>query len=308
MRILLIFLIALNCSAQNLIPNPSFELSPSTESGAFSPFQDYRFNINSCLPIIDSMTPYDWEPVFQTPDRIKQYQMNCFYDYINAQDGIYYLVEGVAEAVQCSLTTPLVSGMLYELKYYYRLETLRGASGNNARFRITFYPSGTIITSPIINASMWTLYVTNFTATGSDVAMQIQSIVPDAGFNLDNISLSAINPLPVLWLDIWQDENTILWSTAAEINCLSFLLCYLIDDETWEVVESVPGHGNSSMTNYYSADIERSGFYKIGQVDYDGNITWSKILRLKLATVNFYYYDLLRGQLHDQWRPGLFRK
>ncbi|MDP1725809.1 MAG: T9SS type A sorting domain-containing protein [Bacteroidota bacterium] len=112
--------------------------------------------------------------------------------------------------------------------------------------------------------------------------------------------------LPVEWLDfnaqqINKNEIRLNWSTASEKNNAFFEIERSADVESlssnseWKKVGTVKGNGNSnSIINYQFTDnIEELNksklLYRIRQVDFDGNLNYSKIISLdfnKTITVN----------------------
>jgi hypothetical protein len=63
------------------------------------------------------------------------------------------------------------------------------------------------------------------------------------------------------------------WSTASETNCSHFLILFSRDDKNWNILGQVYGAGNSThMNNYrYPTDL-KDVYFKLYQVDFDGNI------------------------------------
>ena len=68
---------------------------------------------------------------------------------------------------------------------------------------------------------------------------------------------STSSPLPITLISftavLKNDEVLVNWSTAAEINNDFFTIQKSKDENGWEDVVQVPGHGTSSITQYYSA-------------------------------------------------------
>ncbi len=99
-----------------------------------------------------------------------------------------------------------------------------------------------------------------------------------------NVSVSPA--LPVTWLDVIaidiDGEVVIEWSTASEENNDYFIVEKSLDGETWIPVNAVEGAGNSSEPLYYSSvdfeTVNELTYYRIMQVDYDGQYEYSKIV------------------------------
>lgn len=116
--------------------------------------------------------------------------------------------------------------------------------------------------------------------------------------------------LPVEWLDFYaqpiNNNNVALnWSTASETNNAYFEIerCivddYLSGNAIWETVGKIKGKGNSNSVNNYQFTDNVEGqnksklYYRIRQVDFDGNAHYSKIIKLdidKTILENFVVY------------------
>ncbi|MGD0711757.1 MAG: T9SS type A sorting domain-containing protein [Bacteroidales bacterium] len=72
------------------------------------------------------------------------------------------------------------------------------------------------------------------------------------------------------------------WSTASETNNDFFIVERSKDAQTWEIVTTTPGAGNSNSTLYYSAtDIQPYPdytYYRLKQTDYNGAFTYSNVV------------------------------
>lgn len=104
----------------------------------------------------------------------------------------------------------------------------------------------------------------------------------------------ASNPLPVDWLvfkgsvvskDVWLN-----WSTASERNNKGFEVERSADGKLFEYVDFVKGNGNSSSVASYKYT-DRTPFkgtnalyYRLKQVDKDGNSSYSQVIRVNLDT------------------------
>jgi hypothetical protein len=80
------------------------------------------------------------------------------------------------------------------------------------------------------------------------------------------------------------------WETVAEINNDYFIVEKSTDGENWEEILTVDGQGNTSEQTYYSQiDIEGCEgicYYRLKQVDFDGQSEEFKILVLKSGNQN----------------------
>lgn len=95
-------------------------------------------------------------------------------------------------------------------------------------------------------------------------------------------------PIELLSFDAVQNEENVslFWSTASEINNSYFIVERSKDGVYWNDILEVEGAGNSStIITYQDIDYEPLlgvSYYRLRQVDFDGNFSYSKI-----ETVNF---------------------
>lgn len=95
-----------------------------------------------------------------------------------------------------------------------------------------------------------------------------------------------------------QDDNVELdWTTASESNSDHFDVEHSNDGQNWTLVSKVEAAGNSATTQQYSfvddAPYLGNTYYRLAQVDRDGNATISKILMIhidKAAAVTMRVY------------------
>jgi hypothetical protein len=94
--------------------------------------------------------------------------------------------------------------------------------------------------------------------------------------------------LPVTFINfdgVLQNDQALLhWSTSAEINNRGFEIQKSMDGQAFHPIGFVEGHGNSSVDNDYSfTDSKVPGgynYYRLKQVDLDGNFIFSSTIRL----------------------------
>ncbi len=141
----------------------------------------------------------------------------------------------------------------------------------------------------------------NLPSTGSFVVTKVRIRLTDgtAGgcgndFALDDIKFSLCpqgGPMPVQFLNITAIQKgsgvSIDWSTSQELNSSYFEIQKSADgNSNWSVVSSVSAAGNSQVVKKYNAYDARpfSGmnYYRIKQVDNDGNFKYSKTVNIKL--------------------------
>lgn len=298
----IIFLTSGMCSAQNLIPNPSFELG-NDSSGIFTTTGDYVLT-NTCSIYSGSAAPTGWSALNDSPDRLKQV-MSCNWDANTAQAGQFYLQAGNTESCQGNLTENLQTGSTYQFSAWLQLETLRSTVAPT-QVRFTFdNPYSGSITYTVSDSVNWVLFQTLFTPTANSTVIKIQNLSTGRGTDIDNLTLIKTIPLPVNWLYIRTSKNTLEWATASEFNTDRFE----IYNGDGDLIFTVPAAGNSSTTCYYSARVPQ-GYYVIKQIDWDGKFSYSKVVFVQgeiAINEKPVYYDT-NGREFNEWDYGRFRK
>lgn len=97
--------------------------------------------------------------------------------------------------------------------------------------------------------------------------------------------------LPVSWLDFkgeLEGENVLLeWATATELNNRSFVIESSSQGEVFRRIGEVEGAGNSTEAQHYRFEHRTPSagvnYYRIKQVDFDGQFSYSKILAVDAA-------------------------
>ncbi len=140
------------------------------------------------------------------------------------------------------------------------------------------------------SSSSWSLVGTSVLGSGT-VASPIAGStgITSLGGEFTIASDSTLNSLPVKLISLsakWYQNNKaeITWQTANEVNNSHFEVEKLIENE-WQTIGKVLGKGNSNITINYSwidnsAPIGKKQYYRLKQVDFDGNYDYSKIVSL----------------------------
>jgi Ice-binding-like/Secretion system C-terminal sorting domain len=80
------------------------------------------------------------------------------------------------------------------------------------------------------------------------------------------------------------------WSTASEVNSHSFSLERSAEQETWQVIETVPGEGNSSQMHMYAftdrQPLQLISYYRLKQTDFEGNANYGKVIQVRKCGEN----------------------
>ncbi|MCB0401840.1 MAG: T9SS type A sorting domain-containing protein [Flavobacteriales bacterium] len=137
----------------------------------------------------------------------------------------------------------------------------------------------------------YNLYGTNDAANDRVTNIAITA----ADFFEDWILVDQTNPLPVKLLDFsadcQQNEVTISWSTATEINNNYFVVEKSYDAINFFELETVQGAGNSSVQQFYSVKdpnpLNGVTYYRLKQVDFDQATTYFNVVATKCSSGGF---------------------
>lgn len=119
----------------------------------------------------------------------------------------------------------------------------------------------------------------------------------DKSFDLELIGVED-NPLPVEWLSFEafkgnNDAVNLSWSTASEVNNDYFEIERSENGKEFSVIASVEGNGNSSAVSTYqytdSKPLNGTSYYRLKQVDFDGQYEYSVIRAVNIAAAYFVY-------------------
>ncbi|KAA9034509.1 T9SS type A sorting domain-containing protein [Ginsengibacter hankyongi] len=153
------------------------------------------------------------------------------------------------------------------------------------------------------SAPTWVPLGSSFTlpSTGSFVVKSIRLVLSDGtvggcgnDFAMDDVKFSQCpegGELPVSFLGVDARQKgsgvSIEWSTSQEINSNSFDVEKSADgNSNWVLVASVNAAGNSSVVKNYNVfdatPLNGVNFYRVKQVDLDGNFKYSKTVRINL--------------------------
>jgi|GEM_PF-4467117 len=86
------------------------------------------------------------------------------------------------------------------------------------------------------------------------------------------------------------EYSALKWSTATETNNHYFFIGRSSDGENWQIIDTVPGAGNSNNIRRYSLKDPNPpigiNYYRLTQQDYDGNETSSNIVAINVPIPN----------------------
>ncbi|MDX1651491.1 MAG: hypothetical protein R3277_03300 [Brumimicrobium sp.] len=90
-----------------------------------------------------------------------------------------------------------------------------------------------------------------------------------------------------------KNDVEISWTTASERNNNYFVLSHSTDGYNFEVINSIPGAGNSINTLYYQTvhiyPENGLNYYRLESVDYDGTIHFKGIRAVEISTQHAFY-------------------
>ncbi|MTI22887.1 T9SS type A sorting domain-containing protein [Fulvivirga sp. RKSG066] len=106
----------------------------------------------------------------------------------------------------------------------------------------------------------------------------------DISFDMEVIGIEN-NPLPVSWMtfdaEVVNNQVELYWSTASELNNDYFEIERSLDGKFYEKIAKVEGSGTTtSVSNYQYTDARPHAgvnYYRLRQVDYDGQFEYSTI-------------------------------
>ncbi len=159
--------------------------------------------------------------------------------------------------------------------------------------------------SPVVQtvSPTWIFLGSSFTlpSTGSFLVTSVRIVLSDGtvggcgnDFAMDDFKFSLCTeggPLPVEFINVTARQKgsgvSVEWSTSQELNSKSFVIEKSADgNSNWNAIATINAAGNSSTVKTYNAydpqPFRGSNFYRIKQVDKDGNFKYSKIVSVKL--------------------------
>ena len=102
------------------------------------------------------------------------------------------------------------------------------------------------------------------------------------------LTLQALLPVELLSFSAIAEENnvTLHWQTASEINNHYFNVEHSEDAIHWDILGIVEGQGYSVVLNQYECTIIKTGshYFQLQQVDFDGSIEYSNIVHVSVVS------------------------
>ncbi|MDQ2719982.1 MAG: pre-peptidase C-terminal domain-containing protein [Bacteroidota bacterium] len=145
-------------------------------------------------------------------------------------------------------------------------------------------PSGSYILTGLMPNTMYTFQVASLDNTDGLVSQ----------FS-DTANFKTMSALPVTFTNFdgkLQDNQALLnWSTATEINNKGFEVQKSMNGQEFTDIGFVAGNGNSSIVNNYNyidnKVLSGSNYYRLKQIDLDGNFDYSSTIRLDFRKFNW---------------------
>ena len=144
----------------------------------------------------------------------------------------------------------------------------------------------------------WTSNGTHVTTTGTNAAPVLSRSAATVFGNFGVGGDSTTNPLPVNMLFFTANnvngDVQLKWATANEINNKGFAVERSIDGANFKEIGFVKGNGTTNTTNAYASMDEKAFvqnasttlYYRLRQVDFDGNYDYSNIVMVNESNMN----------------------
>lgn len=122
---------------------------------------------------------------------------------------------------------------------------------------------------------------------------------PSPDFGISDITACTNVPVPVTWLDIaatnvGDKKAQVTWSTSAEIDNDRFEVQRSLDGQLFETIDIVKGKGTTNAISDYKIIDQNPypgvSFYRIKQIDYNGDFDYSTLAMLNRAVTNSVLY------------------
>ncbi|MDJ1500823.1 T9SS type A sorting domain-containing protein [Xanthocytophaga agilis] len=127
-----------------------------------------------------------------------------------------------------------------------------------------------------------TLRISLFGILSVDKTLRVYSVASASGYI----------PLPVNFMQFtgiaYNHRVQLTWSTASEKNNQYFDIMRSSDDNSWQIIGTVNGGGNSQSPLYYEYTDENplngKNYYKLKQVDYNEKYSFSKMISVTVTS------------------------
>lgn len=188
---IILMLVLFQSNAQNLVPNPSFELGPAITT------TEWMWGDTTCNKTNPLGGPNFWTVTAYSPDRVVEGSVQiCGQDIDTAAFGSAYVLfagsPGYYEAGKTTLISPIIPDSVYYLSCYYKREAWSFPSFfSPSRACLCFNSGDTIYTPLIADLSSWHKFDTLFSPSAVATELELLCMTDsNCGIKIDNISLS----------------------------------------------------------------------------------------------------------------------
>jgi hypothetical protein len=156
--------------------------------------------------------------------------------------------------------------------------TVGALDGNASANKSTI--TQTITGLSVANGATFWIRWADFNATGADDGLAIDDFsIDETNLPVELSSFSAI---------VLDNAVRINWRTETEVNNYGFEILRSAQNDVWDKIGFVQGHGNSNSPKDYSfIDESVTGgkyFYKLKQIDTDGKFEYLKVIEVDLSS------------------------
>ncbi|HVB03587.1 MAG TPA: T9SS type A sorting domain-containing protein [Chitinophagaceae bacterium] len=187
------------------------------------------------------------------------------------------------------------AGNLIQLEYFFDTDP---GFGNGKKVTL---PANTVDSNfnfaanfPLLSAGKHNIYIRAMDGWGFTV--------------IDSFTTTGVVPVTLVSFtgETVKGTSVLHWETSAELNNEYFAIQRSADAVNFTQIGEVPGHGTSNIDNEYvftdnTPQLKGVNYYRLGQTDYDGRVSFSKIIALSFDQGPSHwqlYPDPTEGILH----------
>lgn len=169
--------------------------------------------------------------------------------------------------------------------------------------------NGIVYSLPVDSVSGDFIYVNKGTLSCTDTSTYMSFM--RNGISMNNCGRDIALPVTLIHFKATVDNElvTLNWATAQELNNGAFDVERSIDGINWSMFTRIEGHGTTSQRHDYSCTdmINRTTYYRLQQIDYDGDYEYSYIIVARyvddMIPIGVLYIDDL-GRIVDEETDG----
>jgi PKD repeat protein len=154
------------------------------------------------------------------------------------------------------------------------------------------------------NNSTWTEYYTDISSLAGNSNVSFRFVfksdvtITAPGVAIDDFEIDGPpnDPLPVELVSFTgtfvKDKVVLKWQTETEVDNYGFEILRSAQNDNWEKIGFMEGHGNSNSPKFYSfSDTELTGLskvkYRLKQIDTDGSFAYSDEIEVNITPLTF---------------------